>query len=357
VAERAPEKLAEVLERVHRPLDRLRTVRIVLAGESSEPEPRGFDHRLWYEAPDRIRLESHLGSYPYLVVSDGRRRWWSYDPDEMRVDDVKWEYPRAAVVAAGIVDPSRLLPLLDVDRVGDATHLGRSAYVLDARVRSTSVETLVEQELEGVERVVLTVDRESGLLLAKELWSHDRLVRRQEVVELVLDEPIPPERFVYEPEPGVVLRDHGELEREFQSLPTTLRESARVVPFEVFVLGRAARGWKLDLARPSLPEDEGERGRHLTLEYSRFGDAELEPESVWIWEWALEDGEPPADEIRIERGAGPFVVMSIGGSGTPSSVLATLRRTKVQLFSFTLGEDELVALARTLRPLRRWRKA
>ena len=347
-----------MLVRVHCPLDRLRTLRVVVTGRSSDPEPRELECRLWYEAPDRIRLDSRVGSYPYLVVSDGRRRWWSYNPSEMRVDDEKWEYKRAAALAARIVDPSGLLPVLDVDRVDDATHLGRSAYVLDARIRSTSVETRIEKELEGVERAVLTVDRESGLLLAKELWSDEGPVRSQEVVELVLDEPIPPERFVYEPEPGIVLRDHGELERELQRLPTTLRESARVVSFEVFVLGRAAKGWQLEEARPSLPDDErGEVGRHLTLDYSRFGDADFELDNLWIWEWALEDGEPPADVIRIERGAGPFVVMAIGEPGTPSSVLATLRRTKVQLFSLTLGEDELVALARTLRPLRRRRKA
>jgi outer membrane lipoprotein-sorting protein len=357
VAEGAPERLAEVLERARRPLDRLRTVRVVLTGRSSDPEPRELECRLWYAAPDRIRCASRVGSFSHLVVSDGCRRWWSYDPTEMRVDDENGEYERAARLAARIVDASGLLPVLDVDRVDDATHLGRSAYVLDGRVRSASADTVLEEDLEDAERVVLTVDRESGLLLGKEVWSDDRLVRRQEVVELAMDEPIPPERFVYEPEPGIRLRDHGELEREFQSLPTALKESARVVPFEVFVLGREAKGWQLEEARPSLRDDESEHGRHLTLDYSRLGDADFELDRLWIWEWALEDGEPLADEIRIERGAGPFVVVAIGEPGTPSSVLATIRRTKVQLFSLSIGEDELVTLARTLRPLRRRKQA
>jgi hypothetical protein len=43
------------------------------------------------------------------------------------------------------------------------------------------------------------------------------------------------------------------------------------------------------------------------IDYSRFGTDDL-----CLWEWALEEPERPRDELQIERGAGPFVVMTIG---------------------------------------------
>lgn len=302
-----------------------------------EGERREFEHRLWYEAPSRVRCETRLDAYRQLVVSDGRRRWWSYDPSEMRVAQEGPEHQSAAEVARGLVDPAPVLANLVVESVEDTTALGRPAR----RVRATGS----GEELDGGDRVALLIDHASGLVLQRDVWAGDAQSLHAEVVDLQIDPSIPEQVFTYVPEAGVRLVDHDELEREFDALPRTLEESAPLMPFEVYVLPESA-GWTLERAKPSLARDEVRLGKHLMIVYSRF-----ETDDLHLWEWALEESERPRDEPRIERGVGPFVVLQIGeGEGESASVLVTTGRTRVQLRSFAAGEEELVRLARSLVP-------
>jgi outer membrane lipoprotein-sorting protein len=319
------------------PLAGLRTLILVVRGWQMQGERREFEHRLWYEAPSRVRCETSLDAYRHLVVSDGRRRWWSYDPSEMRVAQEGPEYQSAAEVACGFVDPAPVLADLVVESVEDTTVLGRPAR----RVRATGS----GEELDGGNRVALVIDHASGLVLQRDVWAGDVQSIHAEVVDLQIDRSIPERVFTYMPESGVRLVDHDELEREFDALPRRLEESAPLMPFEVYVLPGSA-WWTLEEAKPSLPRDEIRLGKHLMIVYSRFGMDDLH-----LWEWRLEESERPRDKPQIERGVGPFVVMTIGErERKPASVLVTTGGTRVQLQTFAVDEEELVRLARSLVP-------
>ena len=319
------------------PLAGLRTLSLVVRGWQIQGERRAFEHRLWYEAPSRVRCETLLDAYSYLVVSDGRRRWWSYDPSEMRVAREGPEHASAAEIAGSFVDPSSVLADLAVESVDDTTVLGRPAR----RVRASGA----GEELDGGNRVALVIDRDSGLVLQRDVWADEVQSTHAEVIELEIDRPIPEHVFTYTPEAGVRLVDHDELEREFDALPRTVEESAPLMPFEVYVLPESA-GWTLEQARPSLAHDEVRLGKHLMIVYSRF-----EMDDLHLWEWALEEPEQRRDEVQIERGAGPFVVMQIGErERKPASVLVTTGGTRVQLLSLAVDEHELVRLAKVLVP-------
>jgi outer membrane lipoprotein-sorting protein len=224
------------------PLDSVRTLRVVARGWEIHGERREFEHRLWYEAPSRLRCETRLDAYRHLVVSDGRRRWWSYDPSEMRVAREGPEHASAAELAGTFLDPSVVLVDLVVESVDDTTVLGRSAR----RIRATGS----NDELDGGNRVALVIDRDSGLVLQRDIWADDVQSSYAEVVELEIDQAIPEQVFTYTPEAGVRLADHDELEREFDALPRTVEESAPLMPFEVYVLPESA-GW--------TPEERGRR--------------------------------------------------------------------------------------------------
>jgi outer membrane lipoprotein-sorting protein len=319
------------------PLARLGTLSVVVRGWQMEDGRREFEHRLWYEPPSRVRCEARLDGYSHLLVSDGRRRWWSYDPSEMRVAREGPEHAPAAEIIGSLLDPAPVLADLVVESVEDTAMLGRPAR----RVRATGA----GEELDGGNRVELVIDRESGLVLRRDVWADDVLASHAAVVDLRIDRPIPDDVFTYAPEAGVRLVDHDELEREFEALPRTLEESAPLMPFQVYVLAETS-GWTVGAVRPSLAHDEVHLGKHLMIVCSR-GDID----DLYLWEWALEEPEQHRDELRIERGAGPFVHMELGArERKPASVVVTTGGTRVQLLSLAVDEDELVGLARTLVP-------
>jgi outer membrane lipoprotein-sorting protein len=320
------------------PLARLRTLSVVVRGWQMQRERREHEHRLWYEAPSRVRCETRLDAYSHLVVSDGRRRWWSYDPSEMRVAREGPEYASAAEIAGSFLDPAPVLADLVVESVEDTAMLGRPVR----RVRATGV----GEELDGGNRVELVVDRESGLVLRRDVWADDVEASHAAVVDLQIDRPIPEHVFTYTPEVDVRLVDHDELEREFEALPRTLEESAPLMPFEVYVLPETS-GWTVGEARPSLAHEEVRLGKRLMIVYSR---GEID-DDLHLWEWTLQEPEQRRDELQIERGAGPFLVMELGArERRRASVVATTGGTHVQLLSLAVDEDELVRLARTLVP-------
>ena len=333
---KTPEELLDLTRRGARSF---RTVRFVLRHTEPHGELAEAEWRVTYAPPDRLREEVDSASYSAFEITDGRRRWWSFNPrlGEALVDDAGTAAERPARRVIRFLDASRLLREMRVESVEQSTFLGRSTFAVHGTTRGEGHDARLE------------IDAERGVLLVEELSKNSELVERREVVEIVFDEELPDEIFTYVPPPGWRLRDYRQLQRELDELPRTIEESAPLMPFQVWVLPEAS-GWTLGWAMPAPPSREHGPVPYLHLDYDRFDEGgEPDWQRVNLWEWALSPEEPVAEGVRLESEAGPFIARSTAG-GERASVLATIGGTRIQLIAFGLAEAELRQLTELLVP-------
>lgn len=309
--------------------------------------------RFWWEPPDRLReeTESSPPRRSHTTVHDGEL-WWSYSAETGAISNVDLDEEERAHHGAGggerfkpLLDPSPLIPLLDLGEVEEAGDR--------LRVRATPREDLEEHAhwhfhgIRGADAVELEVERETGIvrrmratLDGEELWS-------TVLEELVLDEDFPAGTFVFVPPPGEeVLPPERPSRRGY-----TLEEAAAEASFPVFFIPELPEGdWRLRVTFHA-PRRRPAMSGHVFLVYTR-PDARASislaqrPTGEGGFGWT---GYGPPTIETVERDGVTYTVSSADpDQGRQHTVVFDREGTALQIQSVELGTEELLELAVSL---------
>jgi hypothetical protein len=140
-------------------------------------------------------------SEPHQVLVINGAVWWSWTQDEkhkvhtnaraMHPEQRKHDGVDRALLV--MLDPAPLLGSLRLHVVGSAEELGRQADVVQGTVRDPQPDPGLWP---GADQYRLLVDRQYGILLRAEALLAGEVYAGTAFTELVLDQPIPEERFV-----------------------------------------------------------------------------------------------------------------------------------------------------------------
>jgi hypothetical protein len=239
----AVDDLGEVLVLMHGARNRFHSVRLEARERSLAVS------RVWWVKPDRLREEVeslHDGDHTTVRVVNGAR-WTFLAGGELHSSEhVPGSTSPPSPRLAHVLDPAPLLPIVDLEVVGRATHAGREGIRVVARPREVDDPLMGNSRLPpGADEHELVVDAHVGVLLrmASRIGGEDFAVT--EVTDIAFDEEIPDERFVLVPPPGVHLAEPppplpGPATRE-----VTLADAARTAPFTVLAPARLPEGWEL----------------------------------------------------------------------------------------------------------------
>ena len=131
--------------------------------------------------------------------------WWSWDSWMGSVtnqgDPRKQGF--VGVELAVMLDPSTLLDLADFATAGQSVIAGRATQTAHAIARPQGPNQFLPIVFHrlgtGADRYVLEVDLERGVLMEATAVRNGELFRRITTTEIEFDQPIPAERFVFEP--------------------------------------------------------------------------------------------------------------------------------------------------------------
>jgi diguanylate cyclase (GGDEF)-like protein len=164
--------------------------------------------RLWLERPDKVR-EEKSGEFPRSGVRVGDS-WWLYNEHQGAVtNNGSGGSPGLGREFDVILKPAPLLPWFDFEILGDEVQADRSAVRVLGRPRPLSepVFFLPSPVPAGCDRYEFVVDLERGTLLRLQGFFDGMPALDLQIVEIVFDEPIAPETFVFEPPAGEAIKD------------------------------------------------------------------------------------------------------------------------------------------------------
>jgi outer membrane lipoprotein-sorting protein len=148
--------------------------------------------RLWLEKSSRLRVErTREGESQRITVHDGPR-WWDYDSQSgLESNEGREEIGDALHERyQDMLDPARLLPLLELEPLSDVEVVGRPAVAAVARPRRGNVPGLEWLMLVGDEHEI-AVDREIGVILRLESRLANYTFSTVEFVEIEFDPVLP----------------------------------------------------------------------------------------------------------------------------------------------------------------------
>ncbi|HZC79186.1 MAG TPA: hypothetical protein VE258_15645 [Ktedonobacterales bacterium] len=164
-------------------------------------------YRFWMAKPWRWRVERPGAdsrgrlSEPHEIIVINGAVWWSWTQDEQHTvhTNARAAHPEEHThsgVDRGLLvmlDPAPLLGTLRMHLAGSAEELGRQADVVQGTVRDPQPDPGLWP---GADQYRLLVDRQYGILLRAEALLAGEVYAGTAFTELVLDRPIPEERFV-----------------------------------------------------------------------------------------------------------------------------------------------------------------
>lgn len=229
-----------------------RSIQIMSASTSgADAEPPDLYQelqRFWWRPPDQSREETEASppGRSRTTVRNGEL-WWTYSPESGAISNVDLEDDERARHSAGsgerfepLLDPSPLLALLEFGEVVDEA----TRY----RVRTRPREAPEQLDwrfhgLAGADEVELEVDRETGVVWRMRVLFHGEEIWSSSFDELVLNEPLPDDVFVFVPPPGVEVLPP---ETAGHRRRYTLEEAAGEAGFQVFFVSELPEGnWRL----------------------------------------------------------------------------------------------------------------
>jgi outer membrane lipoprotein-sorting protein len=329
---------------------------------SSEPSDR---HELlvhfWGEPPARLREETEtLSPRPssHLVVRDGER-WWTYSPEWGAVSNVAADGESRNVGTGGgelwmtLLDPSVWIPVLDFELEGEVEVLGRRALRVHALPRTPRGDDPFQfrtQLAVGADAYRLLIDRDLGVALrvaavleGEEFWG-------SEFEELVFDEELSTETFVFEPPPGVEIRGP---DAHFPEV-VSLEEAARRASFPLFFVPELPEGrWDLHVTyiaprtQPPLTESahlayhRADATHHVMVTLRPASELESEPVPYSDDGLEVEEVERAGRSLTVYRPTSRRL-------GLPLTVVCERDGTSIQLGSDNLDEDVLLTIAASL---------
>ncbi len=174
-------------------------------------------YRFWMAKPwrwrvERLRADSHGQlSEPHQVSVINGAVWWSWSQDEKHKvhtnaraahpEEQKYSGVDRALLV--MLDPAPLLGTLRLHMVGSAEELGQQADVVQGTVRDPQSDPGLWP---GADLYTLLVETQHGILLRAEAVLAGDVYAGTAFTELVLDRPIPEERFVLQVPRGACVR-------------------------------------------------------------------------------------------------------------------------------------------------------
>jgi outer membrane lipoprotein-sorting protein len=242
-----------------------------LGRDADRPETQEHVVRLWLEQGGRVREEADRDGDTRIVVQDGAT-WWMYSErlGAMTNSGDPNHHAGAGDQARWLLDPSELIPRLDLEPVGRRSVAGRAGIVVQAVSREGDEHlTQLGLRLMGADGLELVVDVERGVVLrlAALIDGDEYLV--EELQEISFDEDFPATTFAIELPAGETFRS------VVADMPERLAldEAARLAGFVLWVPGRLAADWDLVFAT-HMPGSERPRSSetvHLTYAHAQAG--------------------------------------------------------------------------------------
>lgn len=325
------------------------------AGISDAPAESEEQLRLW-RSGDRAREERDGGPRERSYGVRVGNLWWMWDQlngAASNEDDPK--------VGSGVgeelsmmLDPTPLLSSLRFRVLGCSHQAGRATITAEAVPRPSGrhgrLRVFELHELgSGADRYTLDVDAERGVLLAVVALRNDEPFHQITTLEITFDEPIPDERFEFQPPAGEEVRAVGQRARPVHVPLTEARQRA---PFTILIPDRVPSDWELHCVFVE-PSDRPPAPAQVLLQYR----SESGHESVSLAQTPLTAGPSIYDELtqgdgweHITRDGTNIHLTKPGATG--NQVQAQLERdgTLVFLTSETLSAEQVTQIAAGLRP-------
>jgi outer membrane lipoprotein-sorting protein len=323
------------------------------SGPELPVEQEGFI-RLWAEPPDRVREERDVAGGEHVAIRVGSS-WWTYSPQTGALTNDPERNVSTSVGESlnAVLDPSKIMGLLELNPRGGRTRASRRALVADARPRplperdhhlSFGLHALGS----GAQEYLLEVDAERGALLRVEARIGGEPFQVLEAVELAFDEPLPAGIFEFEPPAGESVRSVSEVHR---GLDVSVREAAERAPFSVFVLPEVPAAWELR-ATFQPPDQRTSRPASVGLRY-RANDASVgvrmkqcERAHGERLDLGWGSGTPPWQ--TLERNGIEMRLRARRGNWRQSQLRLDREDTAILMTSDQLNGDDLVELAARL---------
>jgi hypothetical protein len=316
------------------------------AGDSSQrPETSVSRARLWLEPPDRARVERE----DHIALRD-REKLWIWSKDWGTRTNVGGDHEVSTSVAnefMPLLVPARVMGLLEWQpegRVGDRVR---------ARARPLppfgGQDDHASWELHGIgggaDEYLFELDAASGVVRRVEARFAGQPFETHELTELAIDEPIPPATWVFEAPDGAAPEPF-----EPPRLDMAIGDVVEQASFTVLAPARVADDWRLRAsyiparARPPIGEhvalfyrsDNGTASVNIGESLPADADAEL----LRADGWSEDERDGISFRIRRRSASWPQPQLYIERDGTA-----------VMMSSDTLSNDDLIALALSLRPV------
>jgi hypothetical protein len=212
-------RLGELLEVLHGAHERMQTLRAELRdwmapAASSEllvdfddatprlhwrgagPWPRAQVGRrlLWWQRPERLRVELLEGGRLVRVAVRDGGGWWWWDCQAGVSEGIASDSAPPSLLDPPLLAPQRLIGPLRLEAAGDGECAGRRVLRARAWPRHSRLAADVRLELE--------FDAEHGTMLRRAVFEKERLAKLTEAVSISYDVPIERSRFEFSCEPG-----------------------------------------------------------------------------------------------------------------------------------------------------------
>jgi outer membrane lipoprotein-sorting protein len=340
-------------------------VMVVDQPASEPPDRHELAIRFWSDPPARLREETtNVAPQPHehVLVRDGDR-WWTYSPEWGAVSNVVTGEEVEQVMTGGgelwetLLDPSVWIPALDFELEGRGEQIGRPALRVRAtgRVPRGNDPFLFRAQLAvGADEYRLLIDRERGVVLRVAALLEGEEFWVSQFDELVFDEKLGRETFVFTPPSGVEIRapDIGVHEA------VTIEEAARRASFPVFYIPELPEGrWDLHVMY-AAPRELPPLEESVHLAYHR-ADA---THHVMVTERAATEREPAwvryaraglqVEELEREGRLLTVYRPERRRHGIPLTVVVDRDGTALELSSANLEEEVLLRLAASMERLR-----
>jgi outer membrane lipoprotein-sorting protein len=316
-------------------------------GEPPPPEESVSRTRLWLELPDRARVESD----GRLAVKDGSV-WWSWHESVGASTNAGSDRGGSTSIGTSeflpLLAPARLLGLLEWEPQG------RTDDVIRARATPRSpldpdndhVRFELHSLASGADEYAIEVDPATGVLVRVEASLDGEPFQVIRIIDFALDEPLPPETWVFEAPDGA---EPEPIQNHFRRIDQPFAEVVASAGFTVLVPARVPDDWRLRSSY--IPANERWRiGEHVSLSY-RSDDGTAD---VMIGQ--ARPGDPDHGTLlagdgwsELERDGVTFRMRPRSDSWGQPQLYIEREGTGVLMTSDSLTNDDLIALALSLR--------
>lgn len=319
-------------------------------GEPSEPEPveRVTTTRFWIEWPAKGRSEEESPEGVTITVIDSGT-WWSSSPHAGSITN--GGDPRhgcSLSFATHMLDPAALLASAQLSIVGERTVAGRAAIAVrgNAFPASPLFQDAGLAHMMGEREFV--IDAERGIMLRDTCLLDGQPYIVSELSELVFDEPIPSETFVFLAPEGEPIQSAHEA---FAMDVMPLDQIAAQVPFSVLAARNAGAEWTL---RHSLVRGSA-KSTPATTAYLHYVSADHTKQvSAELTTATPKTGSSDARRELVERNGQGYRVRRSPPDDRPIPNLVAFERlgTRIQLTSQELDLEALLGFAATFEIVR-----